>query len=85
MLAAPNKEKPVIRPDWVDVWTDNYLRIRDQLRAERAAGMRPRRGMRSYSDSEVESYSRREAGRRCDEAINRWNEEIETKARKGLL
>ena len=47
--------------------------------------MRHRRGMRSYTDTEVERYSRREAGRRCDEAINRWNEEIETKAQRGLL
>lgn len=85
MLAAPNREKPVIRPDWVAVWEDNYVRIRDQLRAERAAGMSHRRGMRDYSDPAIETYSRKEAARRCDEAINRWNEELETKARKGLL
>jgi len=79
------QEKPVIRPDWTEVWEDNFLRIRDQLRAERAAGMSPRRGMRSYSDDQIDHYTRREAARRCDEAVNRWNEEIETKARKGLL
>ncbi|MCY1055434.1 hypothetical protein [Nannocystis sp. SCPEA4] len=74
-----------IRPNWTEVWEDNFIRIRDQLRAERAAGMRPRLGMKSYSDDQIERYTRREAARRCDEAINRWNEEVETKARKGLL
>ena len=84
MLQLP-REKPVIRPDWTAVWEDHYVRIRDQLRGERAAGMRPRVGMRDYSDRSVDLYSRKEASRRCDEAINRWNEEIEETARKGKL
>lgn len=78
-------QKATLRPDWRVVWEDNFVRIRDQLRAERGAGMRPRVGMRNYSDREIERYTRREAARRCDEAINRHNEEIEQKARKGLL
>ena len=74
-----------IRPAWSEVWEDSYLRIRDQMRAERAAGMRPRRGMRSYSDSALDSHARKEATKRIEESINRWNEEIDEKARKGLL
>ena len=72
-------------PQWTEVWEDSFVRIRGQLQAERAAGMRPRVGMRSYSDSAIDRYSRDEASKRCDEAINRWNEELEQKARKGIL
>lgn len=84
-MLSQEVQRPVIRPDWAAVWEDHYVRIRDQLRAERAAGMRPRLGMRDYSDRSIDTYARKEASRRCDEAINRWNEEIEEKARKGIL
>ena len=79
------KNSTPIRPSWPRVWEDHYVRIRDQLKAERAAGCAPRVGMRSFSDDQIERYTRREAERRCSEAVNRWNEEIEVKARKGLL
>lgn len=64
-------------PDWVALWEDQFVRIRDQLRQERGAGMRPRRGMKDYSDSAVDLYSRREADRRAQEAVIRHNEAIE--------
>ena len=75
----------VTRPDWGVVWEDSFLRIRDQMRAERAAGMRHRRGMKDYSDTQVDAHARREATRRIEESINRWNEEVDEKARKGVL
>ncbi len=62
------------KPDWRVVWEDSFVGVRDQLRQERAAGMRPRRGMPSYSDGSVDTYARQTANRRCEEAINRWNE-----------
>lgn len=68
---------------WTEVWEDSFVRIRDQIRAERAAGVAPRRGMKTHSDSQIDAYSRREANRRCEEAINRHNEEIELKAKRG--
>ena len=74
-----------IHPNWRDLYWDNYVRIRGQLQGERAAGMRPRVGMRDYSDRAIDLYSRKEAARRCEEAINRHNEKIGEKARKGLL
>lgn len=64
------------RPDWKEVWEDNYVRIRDQIKAERAAGCSPRKGMKDHSDSSIDKYSRKEANRRCDEAINRYNEKV---------
>lgn len=70
-------------PDWIGVWEDNFLGVRLQLRGERAAGMAPRRGMKSYSDSAVDLYARREATRRVEEAINRWNAEQDEKAKRG--
>lgn len=72
-------------PNWIEVWESSYLGIRDQLRQERGAGMRPRLGMRSYSDGQIDSYSRTEASKRVEQAINRWNEEREEKAREGVL
>lgn len=74
-----------LRPNWVALWEDQFVRIRDQLFQERGAGMRPRRGMRNYSDSAIDLYSRREADRRAQEAVIRHNEAIERKAAKGLL
>ena len=62
------------RPDWRAVWEDAFVGVRDQLRAERAVGLR-RVGLRSTSDSALDRYARREADRRCEQAINRWNEE----------
>ena len=62
------------RPNWGEVWEDAYTGVRGQLQHERAAGSRPRLGMKSYSDSEIDRYARREAERRCQEAINRWNQ-----------
>lgn len=73
----------MMMPDWIGVWEDNFLGIRGQLRGERAAGMAPRRGMSSYSDSAVDAYARREATRRVEEAINRWNAEQDEKAKRG--
>jgi len=64
------------RPDWRAVWEDSFVGVRDQLYQERAAGMRPRRGMRSYSDSAIDKYARAEADRRTDAAIIRYNEAI---------
>ena len=64
------------RPNWRAVWEDSFVGIRDQLYQERAAGMRPRRGMRSYSDGEIDKYARAEAARRTDAAIIRHNEAI---------
>lgn len=63
------------RPDWVAVWEDAYSGVRNQLRAERALGNRPRVNMRNYSDDQIDQYARREAEKRCQEAINRWNED----------
>lgn len=79
------RDSSYIRPNWRDMYWDNCVRIRDQLRGERAAGMRPRVGMKDYSDRAIDLYSRKEAARRCEEAINRHNEKIELQARKGLL
>ena len=79
------RDSSYIRPNWRDLYSDQYVRIRDQLRGERAAGMRPRLGMADYSDRSIDSYSRKEAARRCEEAINRHNEKIELQARKGML
>lgn len=79
------KNSTPIRPEWPRVWEDHFTRVRDHLKAERAAGCAPRRGMKSFEDSQVDAFARKEATRRCEEAVNRWNEEIETKARKGLL
>ena len=62
------------RPDWIAVWQDAFASVRDQLRSERAAGMRPRVSMRNYTDSTIDTYARREAERRCQQSINRWNE-----------
>ncbi|MBL9105186.1 MAG: hypothetical protein JNL82_29845 [Myxococcales bacterium] len=53
------------------------MRIRDQLRQERAAGCRPRLGMRSYADGAIDAYARAEADRRAQAAIIRHNEAIE--------
>jgi hypothetical protein len=61
---------------WSALWEDQFVRIRDQLRAERAAGMRPRLGMRNYSDGAIDAYARREASARAEEAINRHNAKI---------
>lgn len=72
------------RPDWREVYSDQYERIRGQLEQERGSGLRPRVGMRDYSDSAIDAYSRRESARRCEEAINRWNEEQDKKAKKGI-
>lgn len=62
--------------NWVAFWEDQFVRIRGQLRGERAAGMRPRVGMKDYSDAAIDRYSRREADRRCEEGINRHNEKV---------
>lgn len=62
-----------IRPDWIEVWEDSYIGIRDQLKAERAAGRAKRYGMRRFDDEAIDLYSRREAEKRVQEAINRWN------------
>ena len=64
------------KPNWKDNWEDSFIRIRDQMKAERAAGMKPRRGMKNYSDSLIDSYARKEATRRIEESINRWNEKV---------
>lgn len=61
-------------PNWPALWEDAFVRIRGQLRAERGAGMRPRLGMRDYSDGAIDRYARREADRRANEAIIRHNE-----------
>lgn len=60
-------------PNWRALWVDQFVRIRDQLYQERAAGMRPRLGMKNYSDGEVDRYSREEASRRAEVAILRHN------------
>lgn len=65
-----------MRPQWTALWEDQFVRIRGQLRGERAAGMRPRLGMRNYSDEAIDRYSRLEANKRAEEAINRHNEKI---------
>ena len=59
------------RPDWFAVWDDAYNGVRNQLRAERTLGTRR---AREFSDRAIDDYARREAERRCNEAINRWNE-----------
>ena len=61
-------------PSWTALWEDSFVRIRGQLRAERAAGSRPRLGMKTYSDSAIDTYARREADRRAEAAIIRHNE-----------
>lgn len=71
-------------PNWIALWEDQFVRIRDQLLRERGAGMRPRRGMANYSDGAIDLYSRREADRRAQEAVIRHNEAIERKAKKGV-
>jgi hypothetical protein len=65
----------MVKPDWIEVWESSYLGIRGQLQGERAAGMAPRRGMKNYSDSQIDRYARKEATRRIEESICRWNEE----------
>ena len=69
-------------PNWIEVWESNFLGVRGQLHGERAAGMSPRRGMKDYSDRAIDAYTRREATRRVEEAINRWNEEQDAAAKK---
>lgn len=73
------------KPDWREVYADTYQRIRVQMEQERASHLQPRRGMKDYSDEAIDQWARREATRRIEEAINRWNEEQDIKARKGLL
>jgi hypothetical protein len=70
--------------NWRHAYEQSFVRVRDQLRAERAAGATPRRArgagagvdMRSFSDGEIERYAWHEAERRVQEAINRHNEEV---------
>ena len=62
--------------DWPALWEDQFCRIRDQLLQERGAGMRPRLGMRDYSDRSIDKYARTEASKRAAAAINRHNEAI---------
>lgn len=61
------------RPDWREVYQDSLHGISQQLRAERAAGTPPRTGMRNFSDSSIDDYALREAEKRVQAAINRWN------------
>lgn len=65
-----------MRPNWPALWEDQFVRIRDQLLQERGAGMRPRLGMRNYSDRAIDEYARAEASKRADAAIIRHNEAI---------
>lgn len=65
------------KPNWIAVWEDSFTRIRDQMKAERASGMKPRKGMKNYSDSLIDSCARKEANRRIEESINRWNAKVE--------
>lgn len=70
--------------DWRFAYERAFVRVRDQLRAERAAGMSPRRAqgagrgvdMRNFSDAEIDRYARHEAERRVQEAMNRHVEEV---------
>jgi hypothetical protein len=70
--------------NWRHAYEQAFVRVRDQLRAERAAGGAPRRAqgagrgvdMRNFSDSEIDRYARHEAERRVQEAMNRHVEEV---------
>jgi hypothetical protein len=63
----------VSRPDWREVYQDAQQGVRGQLQAERAAGLPPRHGMKDSSDASISAYSLREAEKRVQAAINRWN------------
>lgn len=60
-------------PDWREVYADSFVGIRDQLKAERAAGRSRRPGMSSFTDAAIDRYARREAEKRVQQAINRHN------------
>lgn len=74
--------------NWQYAYDSAFVRVRDQLRMERAAGNRPRRAegagrgidMKDFSDAEIDRYARREAERRVQEAINRHREEVRNRA-----
>jgi hypothetical protein len=76
--------RPHHAESWRYAFEQSFVRVRDQLRVERAAGMMPRRAqgcgrgvdMKNFSDAEIDRYARREAERRVNEAINRHNEEV---------
>jgi hypothetical protein len=63
----------VSRPDWRAVYQDALDGVVGQLRAERVAGNEPRVGMRNFSDGAIDDYALREAEKRVQAAINRWN------------
>lgn len=66
----------VPRPDWRHAYVETYVAIRDQLRAER------RCGGREMSERDIDAHAWREAERRTQEAIRRWNERASERNRK---
>ena len=87
-------ERPSLRrPDWRKGYVDSFLRIRDQLRRDRANAHarvvyvgEESFVVASMSDADIDAYAWREAQRTAEESIQRWNAgEDERKRRLGEL